>query len=248
MKKLAWFFCVFVGTAALAQVQSQQPANPLITVNLGGSGPEAASNTIQIFMLLTVLSLAPSIMILATSFARITIVFHFLRQALGTQNVPSNNILVGMALIMTFFIMSSTFKEIKRDAYDPMKQGEITLTEALDKSAGPLKKFMLKHTREKDLALFVHLSKSPKPATRMDVPLEILTPAFIISELKTAFEIGFLIFIPFLIVDLVVASILLAMGMMMLPPVMISMPFKILLFVMVDGWHLVVSSMVQSFA
>ncbi len=248
MKKLVWLLIVFASGAAMAQIQSQQPANPLISVNLGANGPEAASNTIQIFLLLTVLSLVPSLLIMVTSFARIAIVFHFLRQALGTQNVPSNNILAGMALIMTFFIMSSTFREIKQNAYDPMKNGEISLGEAMENSADPLKKFMLKHTREKDLALFVHLSGAPKPATRLEVPLEILTPAFIISELKTAFEIGFLIFIPFLIVDLVVASILLAMGMMMLPPVMISMPFKILLFVMVDGWHLLVSSLIQSFA
>ncbi len=238
---------LFLSTAVLAQIQSQQPADPIISVNLGGDTPEAASNTIQIFLLLTVLSLVPSLLIMVTSFTRIAIVFHFVRQALGTQNVPSNNILAGMALIMTFFIMSPTFQEIKIRAYDPMKNGEIGIEEALDQSVDPLKLFMLKHTREKDLALFVHLSKGPKPRTRLEVPLTVLTPAFIISELKTAFEIGFLIFIPFLIVDLVVASILLAMGMMMLPPIMISMPFKILLFIMVDGWHLLVGSMVQSF-
>ena len=239
---------LFMGVQLYAQIQTQQPANPIISVNLGNDTPEAASNVIQIFLLMTVLSLVPSLLIMVTSFTRIAIVFHFLRQALGTQNVPSNTILSGMALIMTFFVMSSTFREIKQTAYDPMRRGEISLEEALESSTPPMKTFMLKHTREKDLALFVHLSGMPKPATRMDVPLEILTPAFIISELKTAFEIGFLIFIPFLIVDLVVASVLLAMGMMMLPPVMISMPFKILLFVMVDGWHLLVGSMIQSFA
>ncbi|QTD54383.1 flagellar type III secretion system pore protein FliP [Sulfidibacter corallicola] len=223
------------------------PNTPSISINLGNTPAEAASNSIQIFLLLTVLSLVPAIFVMFTSFARLTIVLSFTRQALGTQNVPSNQILAGLAMIMTFYIMAPTFRAIKTEAYDPMKNGDITLEHAWDRATVPLKQFMLKHTREKDLALFVHLSKSPKPATRMDVPMEILTPAFIISELKTAFEIGFLIFIPFLIVDLVVASILLAMGMMMLPPVMISMPFKILLFIMVDGWHLLVGSLVQSF-
>ena len=242
---LALMFCA---PFLAAQVQSAQPGNPIISLNLGTDSAGAASNAIQIFLLLTVLSLVPSLLIMVTSFTRIAIVFHFLRQALGTQNVPSNNILAGMALIMTFFVMAGPIQAIKKDAYDPMKNGEISLEEALDKSVDPLKNFMLKHTREKDLALFIKMAKINKPATRLEVPLHVLTPAFIISELKTAFEIGFLIFIPFLIVDLVVASILLAMGMMMLPPVMISMPFKILLFVMVDGWHLLVGSLIQSFA
>jgi len=247
----AWRIPILIALFTLTPLllaQQQQQGTPAISIDLGDSGPEAAANSIQIFLLLTVLSLAPSIMIMVTSFTRIAIVFHFVRQALGTQNVPSNTILSGLALIMTFYIMSPTFKAIKADAYDPMARGEITLEEAMDRASSPLKVFMLKHTREKDLALFVHLSKQPKPATRLEVPLEILVPAFIISELKTAFEIGFLIFLPFLIVDLVVASILLAMGMMMLPPIMISMPFKILLFVMVDGWHLLVGSLVTSFA
>jgi flagellar biosynthesis protein FliP len=238
---------LMLGTGALAQIQNPTN-NPLINVNMGTNSPEAISNSIQIFLMLTILSLAPSILIMVTSFTRIAIVFHFLRQALGTQNVPSNAILSGLALIMTFFIMGPTFRQIKAEAYDPMRRGELTLEQSLERGVAPLKVFMLKHTREKDLGLFVHLSKLPKPATRMEVPFEVLLPAFLISELKTAFEIGFLIFLPFLIVDLVVASILLAMGMMMLPPVMISMPFKILLFVMVDGWYLLVGSLVQSFA
>lgn len=245
--KCALMMGLFFGMSALAQIQTP-PNNPLISLNLGGDGPEAISNTIQIFLMLTVLSLAPSIFIMVTSFTRIAIVFFFMRQALGTQNVPSNTILTGLALIMTFYIMSPTFRQVKAEAYEPMRKGELSLEDSLNKAIDPLKIFMLRHTREKDLALFVHLSKQPKPATRLEVPLEVLLPAFVISELKTAFEIGFLIFLPFLIVDLVVASILLAMGMMMLPPVMISMPFKILLFVMVDGWHLLVGSLVQSFA
>lgn len=245
--KILLGMALMAGVSALAQIQTPQN-NPLISVNLGNNTPEAISNTIQIFLVMTILSLAPSILIMVTSFTRIAIVFHFLRQALGTQNVPSNAILSGLALIMTFFIMGPTFRQIKAEAYDPMQRGELTLEQSLDRGTAPLKIFMLRHTREKDLGLFVHLSKQPKPATRMDVSLEVLLPAFLISELKTAFEIGFLIFLPFLIVDLVVASILLAMGMMMLPPVMISMPFKILLFVMVDGWYLLVGSLVQSFS
>ncbi len=248
MKKWAWPLLGLAVATALAQTQAQQPGNPLVSVNLGDSSGEAASNVVQIFVLLTVLSLAPAIMIMATSFTRLSVVFYFLRQALGTQNVPSNQLLAGMAMIMTFFIMAPTFREIKANAYDPMSRGEITLDQAFEAGADPLKRFMLKHTREKDLALFVKLSGQAKPATRLETPLEVLTPAFIISELKTAFEIGFLIFVPFLIVDLVVASILLAMGMMMLPPILISLPFKILLFIMVDGWHLLVSSMMQTFS
>jgi len=247
VKKIVAHLALLLFAGVLFAQQPQQ-GGPAISIDLGNSGPEAVANSIQIFLLLTVLSLAPSIMIMLTSFTRIAIVFYFIRQALGTQNVPSNTILTGLALIMTFYIMSPTFQEIKTNAYDPMSRGELTVGQAMDRAAEPLKVFMLEHTREKDLALFVHLSKQPKPATRLEVPLEILVPAFIISELKTAFEIGFLIFLPFLIVDLVVASILLAMGMMMLPPIMISMPFKILLFVMVDGWHLLVGSMVMSFA
>lgn len=241
-------FLILLALSGMLFGQPPQQGAPGISINFGNSGPEAVANTVQVFLLMTVLSLAPSILIMATSFTRIVIVFHFIRQALGTQNVPSNTVLTGLALVMTFYIMAPTFKQIKVEAYDPMRDGEIGVEEAIDRAVEPMKRFMLKHTREKDLALFVELSRQEKPPTRLEVPLEILVPAFIISELKTAFEIGFLVFLPFLIVDLVIASILLAMGMMMLPPIMISMPFKILLFVMVDGWHLIVTSMVMSFA
>lgn len=224
-----------------------QPApQPLISLNMGG-GENAVASSVQLFLIITVLSLLPSILVMGTSFTRLVIVFHFVRQAIGTQSVPSNQILVGLSLILTFFIMSPTLLAIKTQAYDPMVRGEIGLEQALTQGAEPLKKFMLAHTREKDLALFLHLSKGPRPATRAEVPLTVLAPAFVISEVKTAFEIGFMVFLPFLIVDLVVASILLAMGMMMLPPVLISLPFKVLLFVMVDGWHLLVMSLVQGF-
>lgn len=249
--KIAMWLSLFFGNALLWAQQPTQGNNtgagPAISIDLGSGGPEAISNSVQIFIMLTVLSLAPAIIIMLTSFTRIAIVLYFLRQALGTQSVPSNQILTGLALILTFYIMGPTFREIKTQAYEPMQRGELTLEQSIDTAIVPLKEFMLQHTREKDLGLFIYLSKNPRPATRAEVPLEVLVPAFIISELKTGFEIGFLIFIPFLILDLVVASILLAMGMMMLPPVMISMPFKILLFVMVDGWHLIVSSLVQSF-
>jgi flagellar biosynthetic protein FliP len=220
-------------------------AQPLISLNLGGEN--AVASSVQLFLIITVLSLLPSILVMGTSFTRLVIVFHFVRQAIGTQSVPSNQILVGLSLILTFFIMSPTFMAIKTQAYDPMVRGEIGLEQAMTQGAEPLKKFMLAHTREKDLALFLHLSKGPRPASRAEVSLTVLAPAFVISEVKTAFEIGFMVFLPFLIVDLVVASILLAMGMMMLPPVLISLPFKVLLFVMVDGWHLLVMSLVQGF-
>lgn len=230
----------------LMMLMLQPQTQPLIGINFDSNTSVATS--VQLFLLITLLSLLPSILVMATSFTRLVIVFHFIRQAMGTQSVPSNQILVGLALVLTFFIMGPTFLEIKNQAYDPMVRGEVSLGEALQRASDPLKTFMMKHTREKDLALFVHLSKGERPKTRADVSLLVLTPAFVISELKTAFEIGFLIFLPFLIVDLVVASILLAMGMMMLPPILISLPFKILLFIMVDGWHLLVLSMVQGFA
>jgi len=232
-------------TSQLFLLVLQPATQPLISLNLGGEN--AVASSVQLFLIITVLSLLPSILVMGTSFTRLVIVFHFVRQAIGTQSVPSNQILVGLSLILTFFIMSPTLLAIKTQAYDPMVRGEIGLEQALTQGAEPLKKFMLAHTREKDLALFLHLSKGPRPATRAEVPLTVLAPAFVISEVKTAFEIGFMVFLPFLIVDLVVASILLAMGMMMLPPVLISLPFKVLLFVMVDGWHLLVMSLVQGF-
>jgi flagellar biosynthetic protein FliP len=238
---------VFFWAQTTPPVAPVNPSAPTIALNLGNNQLDMAANSVQLFLLITVLSLLPSILVMATSFTRISIVFHFIRQAMGTQNVPSNQILVGLSLIMTMFVMAPTFQEIKRDAYDPMVNNQLTVQQSLDAAAAPLKRFMLKHTREKDLLLFIRLSKQEAPATRMETPLHILTPAFVISELKTAFELGFLIFLPFLIVDMVVASILLAMGMMMLPPIMISLPFKILLFVMVDGWYLLVGSLMQSF-
>ncbi|MEK4441193.1 flagellar type III secretion system pore protein FliP [Niallia sp. FSL K6-0077] len=209
--------------------------------------PDNVSTSVQLLLLLTVLSLAPSIIILLTSFTRIVIVLSFVRTALATQQMPPNQVIVGLALFLTFFIMAPTFQEVNDKALTPLFNEEITLEEAYDNASLPLKEFMSKHTRQKDLALFLNYSKAEAPESIEDIPLTTLVPAFAISELKTAFQIGFMIFIPFLVIDMVVASILMSMGMMMLPPVMISLPFKILLFIMVDGWYLVVKSLLESF-
>jgi flagellar biosynthetic protein FliP len=205
------------------------------------------STSVRLLLLLTVLSLAPSILILMTCFTRIIIVLSFVRTSLATQQMPPNQVLIGLALFLTFFIMAPTFSEINNQALTPLFNEEIGLEEAYDKASLPLKEFMSKHTRQKDLALFLDYAKMEKPESVEDIPLTALVPAFAISEIKTAFQIGFMIFIPFLVIDMVVASILMSMGMMMLPPVMISLPFKILLFVLVDGWYLVVKSLLQSF-
>lgn len=205
-----------------------------------------SSTPLQIVVLLTLLSFIPAMLISMTCFTRLIVVFHFVRQALGTQEAPNNQILIGLALFITLFVMSPTLKQIYDQAYLPMTEGTISQTEALERGLGPLRTHMLKHTREKDLALFLRLSKSPRPSTAADVPTTALIPAYMISELKTAFQIGFVLFLPFLIIDLAVSSVLLSMGMMQLPPVIVSMPLKILLFVMVDGWNLIVTSLVKS--
>ncbi|WP_423410038.1 flagellar type III secretion system pore protein FliP [Heyndrickxia sp. MSNUG] len=211
------------------------------------SAPENVSTSVKLMLLLTVLSLAPSILILMTSFTRIIIVLSFVRTALATQQMPPNQVLVGLALFLSFFIMAPTFQEVNKQALTPLFNEEINLEQAYDKASIPFKEFMSAHTRQKDLALFLEYSKAEPPKSVEDIPLTSLVPAFAISEIKTAFQIGFMIFIPFLVIDMVVASVLMSMGMMMLPPVMISLPFKILLFVMVDGWYLVVKSLLQSF-
>ncbi|MBA9024856.1 MULTISPECIES: flagellar type III secretion system pore protein FliP [Bacillaceae] len=211
------------------------------------SDPANVSTSIRLILLLTVLSLAPSILILMTCFVRIVIVLSFVRTALATQQMPPNQVLIGLALFMTFFIMAPTFQEVNEVALTPLFAEEINLEEAYDLAASPFKEFMSEHTRQKDLALFLDYAGVEKPETIQDIPLTALVPAYAISEMKTAFQIGFMIFIPFLVIDMIVASILMSMGMMMLPPVMISLPFKILLFVLVDGWYLVVKSLLQSF-
>ncbi len=209
--------------------------------------PERLSVSLQIIFLLTALSLAPALAIMVTSFTRLAVVFSFLRHALGTQQMPPNQVLLALALFTTFFIMAPVWQEIQEKAVKPYVAREVSGEEALNRGAAPLRSFMFKQTREKDLALFLSLNHGTRPVTPREVPLTALIPAFMISELKTAFEIGFLIYLPFLVIDMVVASILLSMGMMMLPPVMISLVFKVLLFVLVDGWNLLVSSLVKSF-
>ncbi|CEE01405.1 MULTISPECIES: flagellar type III secretion system pore protein FliP [Bacillaceae] len=211
------------------------------------SDPETVSTSVKLLLLLTVLTIAPSILIMVTSFTRIVIVLSFVRTGLGTQQTPPNQVIIGLSLFMTFFIMAPTFSQVNDEALKPLFNNEINLEEAYSKAVVPFKEFMSKYTRQEDLALFLEYTGAEPPESVEDIPLSALVPAFTISELKTAFQIGFMIFIPFLVIDMVVASVLMSMGMMMLPPVMISLPFKILLFVLVDGWHLVVKSLLQTF-
>jgi len=221
---------------------------PALNIGVGAATkPGDVAMTIQIFLLLTILSLAPGLLIMTTSFTRISVVLSFVRTAMGTQQAPSNQIILALSMFLTFFIMSPVWQQINKDAYQPWKAQQISQDQALDRAVKPIRKFMLSQTREKDLALFVSLSKMPRPKNADDIPTLTIIPAFMISELRTAFQIGFLIYIPFIVVDMVVASVLMSMGMMMLPPVMISLPFKILLFVLVDGWGLVIGSLVKSF-
>nr|MBO2480202.1 flagellar biosynthetic protein FliP [Bacillota bacterium] len=214
-----------------------------------GSGAATADwvPALQLLLLLTVLSLAPGFLILMTSFTRIVIVLSFVRSALSTQMIPPNQVLIGLALFLTLFVMAPVFDDIYQNAWLPYQAGELTQQEAFEKAVVPLKQFMAAHTREKDLLLFLDYTGAPRPASIEDISLTTLIPAFAISELKTAFQIGFMLYIPFLVIDMVVASVLMAMGMMMLPPVMISLPFKIMLFVLVDGWYLIVESLLVSF-
>lgn len=236
--------------AGMPEAESQAVSMPSIQIGMeDASEPEKVSSAIQILLLLTILTLAPSILILTTSFSRIIIVLSFLRQAMGTQQTPPTQVLIGLALFLTLFVMSPVWMEVNEKALQPYLDEKISQSEAIDTAYAPLKKFMISQTREKDLALFLRLSKSEEhPETMKDVSVQALIPAFIISELKTAFQIGFMIYIPFLILDMVVASILLSMGMMMLPPVLISLPFKLMLFVMVDGWYLTIGSLMKSFS
>jgi flagellar biosynthetic protein FliP len=212
-----------------------------------GEGPTSTGRIVQLFVLLGVLSLAPSILVMVTSFTRIVVVLSFLRSAIGLQQTPPNAVLISLALFLTAFVMAPTLETAYRDGLAPLVEGRISEAEAFEKISKPLHDFMLVHTRSQDLKLFADLANIPEPAAGADVPLRILVPAFMIGELKRAFEIGFLLFIPFLIIDMVVASVLMSMGMMMLPPAVISLPFKLIFFVLVDGWHLVAGSLVQSF-
>ncbi len=221
---------------------------PTLSISLGeGEDPDSWFTGLKIVAGLTVLALAPSILVMMTSFTRILIVFAFLRQALGTQQSPPTQILIGLALFMSIFIMMPVWETIDSTALTPYLNEDINQSEAMDRAIKPLQAFMLRQTREDDLLLFLHAGEIDKPKVAEETPMFVLIPAFVISELRTAFEIGFLIYIPFVVLDLVVASVLMSMGMMMLPPVMISLPLKIILFVLVDGWHLITASLLQSF-
>jgi len=222
------------------------PAPPQLTVNVGGK-PMQASSVIQILIVLTLLSLAPALLIMVTSFTRIVVVLSFLRQALGTQQTPPNQVIVGLSLFLTLFVMSPVWDRVNNEAIQPFLAKKVDQAEALNRAQAPIREFMLRQVREKDLALFVEMSKIEAPKSPKDVPIYVVIPAFMISELRIAFQIGFLVYLPFLIIDIAVASILLSMGMLMLPPVLVSLPFKLILFVLADGWHLVVVSLVKSF-
>ncbi|MCM8710981.1 flagellar type III secretion system pore protein FliP [Clostridium sp. SYSU_GA19001] len=233
------------------KVHAEPASIPVPSVNISVNGtdtPKEYVDNIKLLILLTILTLLPSIIIMMTSFIRIIVVFSFLRSAIGTQQAPPNQVLTGLAIFLTIFIMTPTFNEINTKAFKPYLEGTITQQQAFDEGSKPLRQFMLKSTRQNDLKLFIELSKLEGDVTKDNVPLYVVVPAFVISELRTAFNIGFMLYIPFLIIDLVVASVLLSMGMMMLPPVMVSLPFKLLLFVMVDGWHLLVKSLIMSFS
>lgn len=252
MKNIAKIIMILIAliilSSTVVHAESFQLPIPKVGIEVGeAETPEDYVDSIKILMLLTVLTLVPSILVLMTSFTRIVIVLSFTRSAMGTQQVPPNQVLVGLAIILTIFIMQPVYTEVVSNAIDPYLAGAITQEEAIEIGSEPIKKFMLKQTREKDLALFYKISKEDLPNDRMETSFSVLVPAFVISELKTAFQMGFMIFMPFIVIDLIVASILMSMGMFMLPPVMIALPFKLLLFVMVDGWHLMVKSLVESF-
>lgn len=234
----------------MAPAVQAAPLIPIPNVNIGveaANNPKDVALSLQVLLTLTVLSLAPSILIMMTSFTRIIVVLSFLRSALATQQMPPNQVLIGLALFLTFYTMSPYMEQVNKNALQPYLANSITQEAAITEAMKPMREFMFKQTRENDLALFVNLSEIPRPNSPEDVPTTTLIPAFIISELKTAFQIGFLIYIPFIVIDMVVASTLMSMGMMMVPPVMISLPFKILLFILVDGWHLIIRSLVTSF-
>ncbi len=249
MKNKWWISIVTVVLGAMLLQSHAFAADPLpnVDISIGDGSEEPGTSALSLLLLITVLSIAPAILVLMTSFTRIVIVLGFVRTSLGTQQMPPNQVLIGLAMFLTFFIMAPTFSQVNEVALQPYLKGEITQTVALEKAADPMKKFMISHTREKDLLLFLNYTKTEKPEKYQDIPITVLVPAYAISELKTAFQMGFMIFIPFLVIDMIVSSTLMAMGMMMLPPVMISLPFKLLLFVLVDGWYLIVKSLLLSF-
>jgi len=239
---------LFFSLLLIAQEALAAPLIPSLSVNVGeAAGPQDVAASLQVLALLTILSLVPSILVMTTSFVRIVVVIGFLRNALSTQNVPPNQVVLALSLFLTFYIMAPYWGQANENGIRPYLDGQITQEQALENVVEPMRDFMFRQTRESDLALFVNLSDAERPNSPDDVSTFTLIPAFIISELKTAFQIGFMIYIPFIVIDMIVASTLMSMGMMMLPPVMISLPFKILLFVMVDGWHLLIQSLIMSF-
>lgn len=247
---IGWLFAGAAPVWAAGNLQPGQSGLTLPALSLSfaeATQPKQMVDVLKILIGMTVLTLAPAILIMMTSFTRIIVVLSFLRQSIGVQQLPPNQLLVGLALFLSFFVMGPTFSQIQTDAINPFLEEKIDQTVALEQAVLPLRNFMFSQTREKDLELFLSLSKSPKPVNKEDVSTFVLVPAFVVSELKTAFQIGFMLYLPFLVLDMVVASVLMAMGMMMLPPMMISLPFKVLLFVLVDGWELVIGSLVKSF-
>jgi flagellar biosynthesis protein FliP len=239
---------LMVMLAVASGTSAQELALPKITIDSGPAGsPQQAATALQIVAVLTVLSVAPAILLMLTSFTRVIIVLSLLRQAIGVQQLPPNQVLIGLAFFLTVFIMAPVGEQIRQVAWEPYAAKKISQTEALSLAMTPLRDFMLRQTRQTDVALMVNLAKLPAPETPADLPTHVVIPAFALSEIRTAFQIGFALFIPFLIIDMVVASVLMSMGMMMLPPVMISLPFKLLLFVLADGWHLVVRALVAGF-
>ena len=246
-KKLLGFVVLVLLLGWSTHLAAQSPI-PGINISVNpADNPEQVATTLQIVFLLTVLTLAPALLIMTTSFTRFIIVLSFLRQAIGTPQTPSNQIIIGISLFLTLFVMMPVYEEVNSMALEPYLDERMSQEEFLDTATVPIKRFMQKYTREKDLALFVKIAKIPRPKNIDEVPVWVVIPAFVLSELKTAFQIGFLLYVPFLVIDMVIASILMAMGMMMMPPIMISLPFKLMLFVLVDGWHLILGSMVKSF-
>ena len=248
MKRVLFIFGGICLLLFMAKDAMAAPLIPNVNVSVGtAETPQDVAASLQVMAVLTIVSLAPAILIMTTSFVRIVVVIGFLRNALSTQNVPPNQVVVALSLFLTFYIMSPYWSQANEQGIQPYLNGQITQEEALENTVAPVREFMFRQTRESDLALFVNLSDAERPETQEDVSTFALIPAFVISELKTAFQLGFMIYIPFIVIDMIVASTLMSMGMMMLPPVMISMPFKILLFVMVDGWHLLIRSLIVSF-
>ena len=242
------FFLICAVGLLLTNCVEAAPIIPSVNVEVGtADNPEQVATTLQVIALLTLATIAPGILMMTTSFVRIVVIIGFLRNALATQNVPPNQVIVALAMFLTFYIMAPYWGQANDNGLQPYLAGQISQEEAIDNVLEPMREFMFRQTRESDLALFVNLSDAERPETQEDVSTFVLIPAFMISELKTAFQIGFMLYVPFIVIDMIVATTLMSMGMMMLPPVMISLPFKILLFVMIDGWHLLISSIITSF-